>query len=29
VVPKIVSKVMNDLLRETRHGGCVDEFMGD
>jgi RNA 3'-terminal phosphate cyclase (ATP) len=29
VVPKIVSKVVHDLLQETNHGGCVDEFMRD
>ncbi|TID27095.1 RNA 3'-terminal phosphate cyclase [Venturia nashicola] len=28
-VPQIVSKVVNDLLTETRHGGCVDEYMRD
>lgn len=29
VVPRIVSKVVDDLLAEAGHGGCVDEFMRD
>jgi RNA 3'-terminal phosphate cyclase (ATP) len=29
VVPKIVSKVVDDLLAEISHGGCVDEYMRD
>ncbi|KAE9990903.1 hypothetical protein EG327_000784 [Venturia inaequalis] len=28
-ITEIVSKVVDDLLKETRHGGCVDEYMRD
>lgn len=29
VCEKLVSKVMKDLKREMKHGGCVDEYMQD
>ena len=29
VCEKLVSKVMKDLKKEMRHGGCVDEYMQD
>lgn len=29
LIEKLVSKVMKDLKRELKHGGCVDEYMQD